>query len=164
VWWPTFTDHCEFLLRSFLMTQIADKEIGRKEELERTLEYISQQFAQLETVNFLPDDLEQREFVINRAMDVRSASMIYLALSIHHDETSLGTAGTEFLLYLLKLHKVIKTFFLGDAEIIDSKTCLDKCVENYRNALNTVVGIRMIIKVWEVVKGISRLSNIHAHH
>jgi hypothetical protein len=78
-----------------LMMQIADKEIGRKEELGRTLEYISQQLAQLETVNFLPDDLEQRDFVINRAMDVRSASMVHLALSIRHDATPLGTTGAK---------------------------------------------------------------------
>jgi hypothetical protein len=77
------------------MVQIADKEIGRKEELGRTLEYMSQQFAQLETVNFLPEDLEQREFVINRAIDVRSASMVYLALSIRHDATPLGTTGAK---------------------------------------------------------------------
>jgi hypothetical protein len=77
------------------MAQIADKEIRRKEELGSTLEYISQQFAQLETVNFLPNDLEQREFVINRAIDVRSASMVYLALSIRQDTTLLGTPGTK---------------------------------------------------------------------
>jgi hypothetical protein len=43
------------------------------------LEYLSQQFAYLEMVNVLPDDLEQREFVANRALDVRSAAMTYLA-------------------------------------------------------------------------------------
>ena len=45
-------------------------------------------------VKLLPEDLEQREFVINRAMDVRSASMVYLAVSIRHDATPLGTTGT----------------------------------------------------------------------
>jgi hypothetical protein len=75
------------------MIQIADKEIGRKKELGRTLEYLSQQFAHLELVNVLPSDLEQREFVVNRALDVRSASMKYLAVSIRHNETSLGTPG-----------------------------------------------------------------------
>lgn len=49
-------------------------------------------------VKLLPEDLEQREFVINRAMDVRSASMVYLAVSIRHDETPLGTTG------ILQLH------------------------------------------------------------
>ena len=76
------------------MIQIADKEIGRKEELKRTLEYLSQQFAHLEMVNVLPDDLEQREFVANRALDVRSASMMYLAFMIRHNATPLGTPGT----------------------------------------------------------------------
>ena len=36
------------------------------------MEYIRQQLAQLDVVNRVPDDLEQRDFVINRAMDVRS--------------------------------------------------------------------------------------------
>src|SRR5271169_5377492 len=58
------------------------------------LEYLCQQFAHLELVNVLPDDLEQRDFVVNRALDVRSASMMYLAVSIRHDATPLGTPGT----------------------------------------------------------------------
>ena len=75
--------------------QIADKEIGRKEELERMLEYLCQQFAHLELVNVLPDNLEQRDLVVNRALDVRSASMMYLAVMIRHDATPLGTPGTK---------------------------------------------------------------------
>jgi hypothetical protein len=49
--------------------------------------------------------------------------------------------------------KVVKTLFLGDEKIIDSKVYLDNCIENYSRALNDIVGIRMIIKVWEMVKG-----------
>jgi hypothetical protein len=37
--------------------------------------------------------LEQREFVINRALDVRSATMLFLALNIRHDSTFLGIPG-----------------------------------------------------------------------
>ena len=77
-----------------LIIQIADKEIGRKEELERTLEHLSHQFAHLEMMKVLPGELEQREFVVNRALDVRSAAMMYLAVSIRHDTTPLGTPGT----------------------------------------------------------------------
>jgi len=77
-----------------LIIQIADKEIGRKEELGRTLEHLSHQFAHLEMMKVLPGELEQREFVINRALDVRSAAMMYLAVSIPHDATPLGTPGT----------------------------------------------------------------------
>ena len=52
-----------------------------------------QQFAHLELVKVLPDDIEQRDFVVNRALDVRSASMVYLAISIRHDTSLLGTPG-----------------------------------------------------------------------
>jgi len=55
----------------------------------------------------------------------------------------------------MRVGRVVKTFFLGDAEIVDSKTYLDTCIENYRRAINDIVGIRMIIKVWEIVKGTS---------
>ena len=102
LWWPPFIDHGEISYLIFLTIQIADKEIGRKEELERTLEYLSQQFAHLELVNVLPDDLEQRDFVVNRALDVRSASMMYLAVTIRHDATPLGTPGTTPSVYPLK--------------------------------------------------------------
>jgi hypothetical protein len=81
-------------LSEFLTVQIADKEIGRKEELGKTLDYLSHQFAHLELVNILPGDLEQREFLVNRALDVRSASMMYLAVRIRHDATPLGILGT----------------------------------------------------------------------
>jgi hypothetical protein len=135
--------------------QIADKEIGRKEELLRNLDYLSQQFAHLELVNVLPDELEQREFVVNRALDVRSASMMYLAVGIRHDATPLGTPGiAPSHMHLHEVRQVVKTFFLGDAQIIDSKAYLDNCVENYHRALSSIVGIHMIVKVWEIVKGI----------
>lgn len=48
---------------------------------------------------------------------------------------------------------MVKTFFIGDVEITDSKAYLDNCVESYHKALSDVVGVRMIIKVWEKVKG-----------
>ena len=44
-------------------------------------------------VKVLPDDLEQRDFVINRALDVRSASMTYLAIMIRHDSIRFGIPG-----------------------------------------------------------------------
>ena len=44
-------------------------------------------------VNVLPEDLEEREFIANRALDVRSASLMYLAFMIRHNATPLGTSG-----------------------------------------------------------------------
>jgi len=52
-----------------------------------------QQLEQLAILDILPDDLAQREFVINRALDVRSATMLFLALNIRHDSTFLGIPG-----------------------------------------------------------------------
>jgi hypothetical protein len=48
---------------------------------------------QLEVASNLPVDLEQRETIINRAIDVRSASMLYLAVQIRRDAIPLGTVG-----------------------------------------------------------------------
>jgi hypothetical protein len=76
--------------------QIAEKEVARKNELEKNLDFICQQLEQLEIVDVLPDDLQQREILVNRAMDVRSASMSYLAVNIRHDATPLGSIGTQF--------------------------------------------------------------------
>ena len=75
--------------------QIADKEVGRKEEVERTLNFMYQQLEQLEILDILPEDLEheRRESVVNCAIDVRSASMIYLAVNIRHQATPGGDIG-----------------------------------------------------------------------
>lgn len=71
-----------------------DKELTRKEERMKSLDYICHQVGQLEVVNGIPPDLEQLDVVINRAIDVRSAAMRYLASQIRHDTNRLGTAGT----------------------------------------------------------------------
>jgi hypothetical protein len=111
-----------------------------------TLDFMSQQ---LEILSVLPDDLEQRQSVINRALDVRSASMVYLAVSIRHYLEH----QVQLFLTSLTAGKIIKTFFLGDDKITDSKAYLEKSVDNYTRALSNIVGVRMIIKVWEIVKG-----------
>ena len=51
---------------------------------------------QLAVLDVLPDDLEQRDFVTHRALDVRSASMVYLAVSIRHRSTRGGIPGGRF--------------------------------------------------------------------
>ena len=47
----------------------------------------------------------------------------------------------------------MRTFFLGDVKITDSKAYLNNCIESYSRALHDFVGIHLIIKVWELVKG-----------
>ena len=53
---------------------------------------------------------------------------------------------------------MVKTFFVGDAKIVDSKADLDTCIDNDHKALNNIVGIHMIIKVWEIVKSTFLMS------
>jgi len=60
------------------------------------MEYISQQFAQLSVLSVLPGDIEERELIVNRALDVRSAAMIHLAVSIRCESTRFGSLGTSF--------------------------------------------------------------------
>lgn len=48
--------------------------------------------------------------------------------------------------------KVLKVFFAGE-KITDSKTYLEKSVDNYSRALSNIVGVQLLTKVWKVVKG-----------
>ena len=58
------------------------------------LQYIYQQLNNMKAVHRLPQDIEQRESVVNRALDVRSSCMIYIARLISHESTILGMTGT----------------------------------------------------------------------
>ena len=49
--------------------------------------------------------------------------------------------------------KVIKAFVQGQDHITGAKAYLERCVDNYSKALSNIVGIRMLIKVWEIVRG-----------
>jgi hypothetical protein len=67
--------------------------MARTDELERTLDYMYQQLEQLDIVRILPGDLEEYRVVINRAMDIRSACMVYVACHILHEQTNFGLVG-----------------------------------------------------------------------
>jgi hypothetical protein len=73
--------------------KIAETEIARKEAFGRTLDHICQQLEQLAILDVLPNDLEQRDVIINRALDVRSAAMLFLAIAIRYEATSFGIPG-----------------------------------------------------------------------
>lgn len=74
--------------------KIVEDELARKEKLGRELEYMWQILGRLEVIKDLPDDLEHRSLT-NRAIDVRSAVMLYLAVQITHDDNPLGTVGVK---------------------------------------------------------------------
>ena len=120
-----------------------------------TLDYISQQFAQLSVLAALPSDIEEREFIVNRALDVRSAAMLHLAISIRYDSAPLGTLGKYNYIchYLTYIGNVVKVFFTGGEDITDSKTYLETCVQAYSTALSNIILVRTHIKVSDILKG-----------
>lgn len=93
LWRPHAFDYCVLCRWLSLMAQKADQELLRKEELDNALDYFAQQLEELEVVTVLPEEIEQRDYVLNRALDVRSASMMYLAVLLHHNSTVFGTPG-----------------------------------------------------------------------
>ena len=134
------------------MTQIADKEIARKNELNKTLDFMCQQLEQLEVIDSVPKDLEQRDILINRALDVRSACMQYLAANIRHDATRFGSPGTfsAVNIKLIVSGKVFKTFFTGDDNLNNSMADLKSWIDNYRSTLSNIhlrVSCTLVTKV-----------------
>jgi len=77
----------------FLLMQIADRELGRRDDIEKTLDYISRQLGQLQIIESLPTVNVPSQALINSAMDVRSAVMRYLAVQIRHESNALGVVG-----------------------------------------------------------------------
>ena len=71
--------------------------MARNNDLASTLDCISQQLDQLAVLTVLPEDVTKRESMINRALDVHSASLLFLAVSIRHDSTWGGIPGTVYL-------------------------------------------------------------------
>jgi hypothetical protein len=66
--------------------------MGRGREMRSQLEDMCFFYAGLKTIDTWPDEL-QHEPLINRALDVRSSFMQYLAVQIEHANTRLGKAG-----------------------------------------------------------------------
>lgn len=57
------------------------------------LDYISRQLGQLDIVQRLPDTGVPSDQLVNRAMDVLSASLKYLAVHIDRESARLGIIG-----------------------------------------------------------------------
>ena len=84
-----------FLL-GLLIDKMAESEITNETRIPDVLETISQLMEQLAVLDVLPDDLEQSNFICNRALDVRSASLVYLAVCIRHHSIRGGIPGKPF--------------------------------------------------------------------
>ena len=76
------------------MIQVADRELSRREAVDKTLGYISRQLGQLEIIKKLPSGFRPDQ-VINRATDVLSAAFCYLNVHICREANRLGIIGTS---------------------------------------------------------------------
>jgi hypothetical protein len=70
-----------------------EKELSIKNSIRDAFETILQLMEQLLVLDVLPEDLGQRKLVTNRALDMRSASMVYLAVIIKHHSRLGGIPG-----------------------------------------------------------------------
>src|SRR5208282_6944185 len=75
--------------------KIADCEIARRRDVEKVLEFINHHLRQLKVINELPDSEVLSTALINRAMDVESAVLTFIAVHIHHEGNRLGLIGSS---------------------------------------------------------------------
>lgn len=73
--------------------QIADREISRKAEIDEMLDYIHRQLGQLKVIDEIPDSDVPSIALINRALDVKSCTLNFLAIHIRRENSRLGTVG-----------------------------------------------------------------------
>jgi hypothetical protein len=85
--------HGRVLVNNKSDLKIADRELARKKEVERILDYIYRQLGQLGVINNLPDSGVRPIALMNRALDVKSAAMTYIAVHIIHESNRLGIIG-----------------------------------------------------------------------
>jgi hypothetical protein len=73
--------------------KLLDREIEKKNQIDSVLDYIHRQLSQLKVVNDLPDSCVPPTALINRAVDVKSCALEYVAVHIRHESGLLGTLG-----------------------------------------------------------------------
>src|SRR5271154_3179572 len=86
-----FITVCSFV--AVLIQKIADREISRKELIQKNVEYICRQLGELNVIEHLPDTDDQPKHLINRETDVLSASLQYLAVHIRRESGRFGLVG-----------------------------------------------------------------------
>ena len=59
------------------------------------MDYISRQLGLLEIVNRLPDTGVEPDALVNKIVDVLSATLMYLAVQIRHESNRLGVLGID---------------------------------------------------------------------
>jgi hypothetical protein len=136
---------------------MADREITRKGEIEDMLDYMYRQLGQLEIVagDDLPNTVIPSKALQNRSMDVKSAALAYLSVHIRHEGGRLGIIGM-FAVFLEAYPEgnVATSFFKGNTECDDSRSRLEKAVQEFNSALSNF-GHSIGFKTFASVQGMS---------
>ena len=100
------------------------------------MEYICRQLEQLDIIKHIPDADVPPDYLINRATDVLSATLTYLAVHIHHQPGRFGVFGrlpnsrlTDFVV------AIVGTIIKGDEECVTVDTELRDAVAEFNSAL-----------------------------
>lgn len=117
---------------------MADREIERKEEIEANLVFISRQLGQLRIIQNLPQIGIPPDAVLNRAIDVRSAALAYIATQIQYEAA--GEPGVfrniQCVQSMTYLGSTLSTFFIGDEDWKSVGSALQKSVEDFNKTLS----------------------------
>lgn len=123
------------------------------------LEEMCRIYAGLQTLETWPDEL-QYEPLLNRALDIRSSFMQYLAVQIKHANTPLGKVGMLcFIMPANFLGRVAKVFATGSESLTDATTDVKIAVDNYTRELQSTHA-NLTVEVWKKVRGILCSSEI----
>ena len=101
------------------------------------LEFMYQQLAQFKIIDSVPRDIEERDMLVNRSLDVRSACMRYLAVNIRHEAIPL-VCKTFSIPNIHELGRVMKTLTTGDDKLSDCMNDLRSSVDNYLKMVSDV--------------------------
>ena len=114
------------------------------------LDYISRQLGQLQIVRRLPDVDVQSEQLVNRAIDVISAALKYLAVQIRHSANPLGVLGMHCTISTNIIGNLGTTLVKGDSNRKSVEIGLERAVVEFNQVLQHF-GVGMGLATYELV-------------
>ena len=101
---PSFINHGSLLPILILIEQIANRELARKVEIEKKLDYIARELARVNIIKKLPNNDVEFIALAYRVMDVRSAVITYIAVHIRRESNMMGIMGKLIAFSLCRSH------------------------------------------------------------
>lgn len=126
IWGTSVVDDGLLSTNRLSNTQIAEREIARRKDIEQQLDYISHQLGQLEIIERLPISGVKTDPLFNRAVDVLTAIYEYLAVHIRHESGRFGFIGIEPSNFTLNQQEIWRQSLSGPLKHASTsvKTCI----------------------------------------